>query len=185
MPGLLYAARSAGLGLSSSNHRLLRRSGGDEGGRSCSHGRWRFLIGIAQVTIQRLLKRKIELLQWASLGLVVVFGTLGILTNDPRFRMANPTIIYLAIAVVMLKRGWMVRYLPPIAGEHGKPLMIVFGYVWAGLMGLTALANLLVAVAFPNAWPALHRRRPVRLEDRPVRRAICIRPIPRAPPGHR
>lgn len=112
------------------------------------------LIGVAQVTIQRLLKRKIELLQWASLGLVVVFGTLGILTNDPRFLMAKPTIIYLAVGAVMLKRGWMLRYLPPIAGEHGKPLMIIFGYVWAGLMGLTALANLLVAVAFPNAWPA-------------------------------
>jgi intracellular septation protein A len=84
----------------------------------------------------------------------VVFGTLGILTNDPRFLMAKPTIIYLAVGAVMLKRGWMLRYLPPIAGEHGKPLMIMFGYVWAGLMGLTALANLLVAVAYPSAWPA-------------------------------
>jgi intracellular septation protein A len=112
------------------------------------------LIGVSQVTVQRLLKRKIELLQWASLGLVVVFGTLGILTNDPRFLMAKPTIIYLAVGAVMLKRGWMLRYLPPIAGEHGKPLMIMFGYVWAGLMGLTALANLLVAVAYPSAWPA-------------------------------
>jgi intracellular septation protein len=54
----------------------------------------------------------------------------------------------------MLKRGWMVRYLPPIAGEHGKPLMIAWGYVWAGLMALTAAANLAVAVAEPSWWPA-------------------------------
>ncbi|HEX5262482.1 MAG TPA: septation protein IspZ [Phenylobacterium sp.] len=112
------------------------------------------LIGIAQVAIQKALKRKVELLQWASLGLVIVFGALGILTNDARFLMAKPTIIYLAIGAVMLKRGWMVRYLPPIAGEHGKPLMITFGYVWAGLMGLTAVVNLVVAIWFTALWPA-------------------------------
>ncbi|MDB5435693.1 MAG: hypothetical protein JWR47_1950 [Phenylobacterium sp.] len=112
------------------------------------------LVGVAQVAIQRLLKRKVELLQWASLGLVVVFGTLGILTSDPRFLMAKPTIIYLAVGAVMLKRGWMLRYMPPIAREHGEPLMIAFGYVWAGLMALTALANLAVAVVLPSQWPA-------------------------------
>jgi intracellular septation protein A len=112
------------------------------------------LVGVAQVTIQVLLKRKVALLQWASLGLVVVFGTLGIMTNDPRFLMVKPSIIYLAIGAVMLKRGWMLRYLPPVGGEHGAPLMIRFGYVWAGLMFLTAAANLAVAWRFPALWPA-------------------------------
>ena len=112
------------------------------------------LVGVAQVTIQILLKRKVALLQWASLGLVVVFGTLGVVTNDPRFLMVKPSIIYVAIGAVMLKRGWMLRYLPPVAGEHGAPLMIRFGYVWAGLMFLTAAANLMVAWRFPALWPA-------------------------------
>jgi intracellular septation protein A len=94
------------------------------------------------------------MLQWASLGLVVVFGTLGVMTNDLRFLMVKPSIIYLAIGAVMLKRGWMLRYLPPVAGEHGAPLMIGFGYVWAGLMFLTAAANLIVAWRFPALWPA-------------------------------
>jgi len=111
-------------------------------------------VGAAQVTIQRLRGQKIERLQWASLGLVVVFGTLGILTNDPRFLMAKPTIIYLAIGAVMLKRGWMLRYLPPIAAGRAEPVMIRFGYVWAGLMFVTALANLAVAVLAPSQWPA-------------------------------
>ena len=112
------------------------------------------LIGIAQVALQRYLKRKIDLLQWASLGLVIVFGTLGILTNDPRFLMAKPTIVYLAIGAVMLKRGWMLRYLPPVAKGRGEPMMIAFGYVWAGLMFSTAAANLAVAAALPSQWPA-------------------------------
>ena len=54
----------------------------------------------------------------------------------------------------MLKRGWMLRYLPPVAGEHGKPLMIAWGYAWAGLMGLTALVNIVIAVWFTSLWPA-------------------------------
>ena len=112
------------------------------------------LVGVAQVAIQVALKRRVELLQGASLGLVVVFGGLGIMTNDPRFLMIKPSIIYLAIGVVMLKRGWMVRYLPPVGGEHGTPLMIRFGYVWAGLMFATAAANIVVAWRFPALWPA-------------------------------
>jgi len=112
------------------------------------------LVGVAQVSIQRLRRKRIELLQWASLGLVVVFGGLGLATNDPRFLMAKPTIIYIAIGAVMLKRGWMVRYLPPISQGRAEPIMVRFGYVWAGLMFATALANLGVAVAFPKLWPA-------------------------------
>jgi intracellular septation protein len=112
------------------------------------------LVGVAQVSLQLLLKRPVASLQWASLGLVVVFGALGILTNDPRFLMVKPTIIYLAIGLVMLKRGWMLRYLPPIAVEHAAPMMVRWGYVWAGLMFVTAAANAVIAWKFSALWPA-------------------------------
>jgi hypothetical protein len=59
-----------------------------------------------------------------------------------------------AVGVVMLKRGWMVRYLPPIASGRGEPLMIAWGYVWAGLMFVSAAANLAVAWWLPALWPA-------------------------------
>jgi intracellular septation protein A len=111
-------------------------------------------VGLAQVAIMMALKKPVALLQWAGLGLVVVLGTVSIVTNDPRFVMVKPTIIYLAIAVVMLKRGWMLRYMPPIARGHGEAIQIRFGYVWAGLMALTAVANLVVAVYFTRFWPA-------------------------------
>lgn len=111
------------------------------------------LVGLAQLVVQKVLKRRIELLQWASLGLVVVFGALAMTTHDPRFLMVKPSIIYVAIGVVMLRRGWMIRYLPPEAVEHAGPLMIGWGYAWAGLMFLTAVANLVVAWSFPALWP--------------------------------
>jgi intracellular septation protein A len=110
--------------------------------------------GVAQVLGMKALGRHVELLQWASLGLTLVFGTVSLVTRDPRFIMAKPSIIYTAIAIVMLKRGWMVRYLPAIARNHGADLMTSWGYAWAGLMALTAVLNLIVAVAFTREWPA-------------------------------
>ncbi len=112
------------------------------------------LTGVAQVIFQKATKRPVELLQWASLGLVVVLGSLAMMTSDPRFLMIKPTIIYVAIGVVMLKRGWMIRYLPDDAVELVSDLMIAWGYVWAGLMFVTAIANAVIAWAYPSLWPA-------------------------------
>ena len=54
----------------------------------------------------------------------------------------------------MLKQGWMLRYMPPIAGGHGAPMMIAWGYAWAGLMLTSSAANLIVAWRMPALWPA-------------------------------
>jgi len=112
------------------------------------------LVGVGQVIFQKATHRPVELLQWASLFLVIVFGTLGILTNDPRFLMIKPTIIYIAVGVVMLKRGWMIRYLPADAVHLVSDLMVRWGYVWAGLMFVTAAANGVIAWTHPAWWPA-------------------------------
>jgi intracellular septation protein len=109
--------------------------------------------GVAHVWLWLMLRKPIAPLQWASLGLVLVFGTAGLFLHDPRFLMAKPTVIYLILAVVMLKRGWMLRYMPPIAAGRSEGLMVAYGYAWAGLMGLTAGANLMIAVAAPAYWP--------------------------------
>jgi len=84
----------------------------------------------------------------------VIEAVLGAaLGHDPRFLMAKPTLIYWILAGVMMRRGWMVRYLPDIAAGHGDRLMVAYGYVWAGLMALTGALNLYVAVALPDSWP--------------------------------
>ncbi len=110
-------------------------------------------ISVGQIGLLALLRRPIAPLQWASLGLVAVFGTAGLLSHDARFLMVKPTLIYAIVGVVMLKRGWMLRYLPPIAGGRGVGVMVAFGYAWAGLMFVTGAANLVITVWFTPLWP--------------------------------
>ena len=95
-------------------------------------------------------RRAVAPLQWASLGLVLVFGAAALLTHDARFLMAKPTLVYAIVGAVMLQRGWMLRYLPPAAEGYGERYMIVFGYAWSGLMFLTAGLNLVVAISLPS-----------------------------------
>lgn len=109
--------------------------------------------GVGHVVLMLGLRRRIAPLQWASLGLVLVFGAASLIVHDPRFLMAKPTVIYLVLAAFMLRKGWMIRYMPPIARGRAQGVVIAYGYVWAGLMALTAGLNLIFAVAMPEHWP--------------------------------
>ena len=109
-------------------------------------------IGIAQVVWLKLRAKRIDLMQWASLGLVVVFGGATLITHNPHFVMVKPTLIYIAIGVVMMQPGWMLRYVPPIVHDEAADLIRAFGYVWAGLMFFTAAANLVLAMGNPKLW---------------------------------
>lgn len=112
------------------------------------------LTGILQVIYLRLRGRKIDLMQWASLALVVVLGSATIVTRDPRFVMVKPSIGAFAIAAVMLRPNWMARYLPPIVTENVSPrLPLIWGYVWAAAIFSLGAANLFVAFTFgPKVW---------------------------------
>jgi len=112
------------------------------------------VAGAGQVVFLKLRHRPVAALQWLSLGLVLVSGAASLLTHDPRFVMAKPSVVYLLVAWAMLQRGWMLRYTPPAARDHVADLMIGFGYAWAGLMALSAAANLLVATLFAAHWTA-------------------------------
>jgi intracellular septation protein A len=96
----------------------------------------------------------VGVLQWLSLVLVTASAAATLLTNDARFMMVKPTVVYVVLGVVMLQPGWMTRYIPPIAVEHIPDVTAVFGYIWAGLMFLTAAANLVFALWFTPLWPA-------------------------------
>ena len=109
--------------------------------------------GAAHIAWLKFRRAPVDAMQWMSLGLVVVFGGASLATHDPRFIMLKPTLIYVAVGAVMLKRGWMSRYIPEIARDWSADVTLVFGYVWAGLMFATAAANLYLALhSDPKTW---------------------------------
>jgi intracellular septation protein len=105
-------------------------------------------LGVGQIGWQFARKKPIDTMQWMSLFLVLAAGTTTLLTNDPRFVMIKPSVIYLIVGVVMLKPGWINRYLPPVALELIPDIAVIFGFVWAGLMFFSAALNLIVALNF-------------------------------------
>jgi intracellular septation protein len=113
-------------------------------------------LGVAQIGWQFARNKPIDTMQWMSLFLVLGAGTATLLTDDPRFVMIKPSVIYIIVGIVMLKPGWMNRYLPPIAIEVVPDIAVIFGYVWAGLMLFSAGLNLIVALNFSVVtWSAL------------------------------
>jgi len=100
---------------------------------------------IAQVIWSRLRGEQLSFMTYASLALVIVLGSVTLLTNDPRFVLAKPSIAHFAIGAIMLKRGWLLRYMPPIVTDTIPEYVTVAGYAWAALM--FALGAGVIAVA--------------------------------------
>jgi intracellular septation protein len=105
-------------------------------------------LGITQIGWQLSRRKPIDTMQWMSLFLVLGAGTVTLITNDPRFVMIKPSVIYIIVGVVMLRRGWMNRYLPPVAIALVPDIAVIFGYVWSGLMFFSAVLNVIVALNF-------------------------------------
>jgi intracellular septation protein A len=104
-------------------------------------------MGLCQLAIARWRREPIPPLQWASVGMILLFGGLTLLTRDPRFILIKATIFYLAFGGTMLRAGWMTRYIPPIASGH-LPAKLVSGFErgWAVLMLGTGALNLALAL---------------------------------------
>jgi intracellular septation protein A len=105
-------------------------------------------LGTAQIGYRLARRKPIDTMQWMSLFLVLGAGAVTLITHDPRFVMIKPSVIYIIVGVVMLRRGWMNRYLPPIAIERVPDVAVVLGYVWSGLMFFSAVLNVIVALNF-------------------------------------
>jgi intracellular septation protein A len=100
---------------------------------------------VAQVVYSRLKGKPLGFMTYASLALVIVLGGATLLTNDPRFVLAKPSIAHFAIGAIMLKRGWMLRYVPPLVVETIPEYVTIAGYAWAALMFLLGLGVIAVA----------------------------------------
>ncbi|MEA2864658.1 MAG: hypothetical protein QOC84_2614 [Bradyrhizobium sp.] len=100
---------------------------------------------VAQVVYSRVKGEPLAFMTYASLALVIVLGSATLLTNDPRFVLAKPSIAHFAIGAIMLKRGWMLRYMPPRVTETIPEYVTVAGYAWAALMFALGLGTIAVA----------------------------------------
>jgi intracellular septation protein A len=85
-------------------------------------------------------------MEWLSLFLVAAAGTATLLTHDPRFVLFKPSVIYAIVGVVMLKPGWLNRYLPDVAKTVVPDVATAVGLAWAGLMFVSAAVNAFVAL---------------------------------------
>src|SRR5438445_7938992 len=101
---------------------------------------------VAQVIYSRVKGKPLGFMTYASVGLVIVLGSATLLTHDPRFVLAKPAIGHFAIGAIMLKRGWMLRYMPPIVAETIPEYVTFAGYAWAALCFVLAAGTIGVAM---------------------------------------
>jgi intracellular septation protein len=101
---------------------------------------------IAQVIYSRVKGKELGYMTWASLALVIVLGSATLLTHDPRFVLAKPAIGHFAIGLIMLKRGWMLRYLPTIVTQTIPEYATLAGYAWAALMFVLGAGTIGIAM---------------------------------------
>jgi intracellular septation protein len=100
-------------------------------------------VGLGQLARTKLAGRRVEPMQWMILGVVLVLGAATILTQSPRFMMLKPSIGHFAVAAIMLRHGWMMRYLPEIVIHNvPEPVIVAAGYAWAGLLAAIGIVNL-------------------------------------------
>ena len=109
-------------------------------------------VSVVQFAIAKIRGQPLDPMQWLVLGMVVVLGAATLITQDSRFIMVKPSIIHFAVGAVMLRRGWMTRYLPSIVRDNiSERVLVGAGYAWAALMFVLGALNIVIAVTLPFA----------------------------------
>jgi intracellular septation protein len=113
---------------------------------------------VGQIAWLRLSGRKVEPMQWASLGIIVVFGGMTLLFHDETFIKWKPTVLYALFAAGLL-------IAPRFTGKN--PLRSIMGaqvtlpdaiwqrltLAWVGFFGCMGVLNIVIAYRFPlDVW---------------------------------
>ena len=107
-------------------------------------------FGLGQIIWTKTRSRPTDALQWMSLGLVITFGGATLFTQNPLFIKIKPAVIYLVVGAFMCMPGWMDRYMPDIVMENAPDVPRTFGFLWAGLMFITAIVTAVVAFRYDD-----------------------------------
>ncbi|MBN9460912.1 MAG: septation protein A [Burkholderiales bacterium] len=116
------------------------------------------VASVVQIAWLKAMRRPIEGMQWASLGIIVVFGGMTLLFHDETFIKWKPTVLYgLFAAVLAASRALFGRNL--IKSMMGKQLALPepvwqrLNVAWALFFVAMAALNLLVAYRFStDTW---------------------------------
>lgn len=112
------------------------------------------VAGVGQIAFVLFARKPIAAMQWMSLGRIIVLGGAALVTADPRFVMVKPSIGFFAVGLIMLKKGWMARYMRRIVTDNIDPVApVLWGYDWSALVFVFSAANLAFAfLTGPSVW---------------------------------
>ena len=92
-------------------------------------------VSLTQIAVAKLRREQVDAMQWLVLFLVLVLGGATLLASDGRFIMLKSSISHSAIGIVMLRPGWMGRYLPPIVTDNlSKQFIVARGLLLGGVV---------------------------------------------------
>lgn len=107
-------------------------------------------LGLAQIAGHFARRRRPPVLLLVGVSLTALLGGMTIVTADPRFVLLKPSIVYGAVGVTMLQRGWVRRYVPPIAlALLSARTLDRVGWGWAALLLGSAFVNLALVASLP------------------------------------
>ena len=120
------------------------------------------LFGVGMTSWIWIKARRLEPMQLLGVGLVLVMGSATLVLHDPRFMMYKPTVYYFCVGLVMLKPGWMYRYMPKAPEAQALPAVSVrarrrfievAGAVYCAVtLGMALLNALLAVYASQKTW---------------------------------
>ncbi|MFY9329838.1 MAG: septation protein A [Georgfuchsia sp.] len=97
--------------------------------------------------------RKVDTLQWVSLGIIVVFGGATLLLHDESYIKLKPTVLYWLISLGLLVslHGFHKNPMRAMLGAQfslPEPVWVHLNTAWAGFFALMGVLNLYVARNF-------------------------------------
>jgi intracellular septation protein len=101
--------------------------------------------------------RKIDAMQWVSLVMIIVFGSLTIFLHDKTFIQLKPTAIYwlfsgtLLISSTFFNKNWIKSLMSKqitLKPEHSSAVWQQLNLTWAGFFFLMGALNLYIAFQF-------------------------------------
>lgn len=108
-----------------------------------------------QLLYQLLTGKRVETLQWVTLGMVLLLGGASLFFHNELFFKWKPSVVYIlfSCAILMAPRFTGTPTLQKLMGQQlalPLPVWRQLDKAWALFFGLTAALNLVVAYSFPT-----------------------------------